>query len=110
MHSSSALVRLGVGLVLGYGLLLAEGSPVNAEIRSEGKKGLFTKVNGKIDGSCGSGVCKISGGVSAGKNLFTGSGSLIRVERLRVLSSIQSAEKMSSSVLLLPRVHLLISQ
>ena len=70
MHSSSALVRLGVGLVLGYGLLLAEGSPVNAEIRSEGKKGLFTKVNGKIDGSCGSGVCKISGGVSAGKNLF----------------------------------------
>ncbi|QNI83665.1 putative conserved secreted CHAT domain-containing protein [Synechococcus sp. RS9907] len=64
------MVRLGVGLVLGCGLLLAEGSPVNAGIRSEGKKGLFTKVNGKIDGSCGSGVCKISGGISAGKNLF----------------------------------------
>ena len=37
MHSSSALVRLGVGLVLGYGLLLAEGSPVNAEIGQKGK-------------------------------------------------------------------------
>ena len=70
MHSSSAVVRLGVGLVLGCGLLLAECSPANAEIRSEGKKGLFTKVNGKAFGSCRSGVCKISGGTSAGKNLF----------------------------------------
>ena len=70
MHSSSAVVRLGAGFVLGFGLLAAAVFPANAEIKLAGKKGLFTKVNGKIDGSCRSGVCKISGGTSAGKNLF----------------------------------------
>ena len=70
MHSSSAVVRLGAGLVLGFGLLAAAVPEAGAEIRAAGKKGLFTKVNGKTDGSCRSGICKISGGTSAGKNLF----------------------------------------
>ena len=70
MHSSSAVVRLGAGLVLGFGLLAGAVPEAGAEIRAAGRKGLFTKVNGKTDGSCRAGICKISGGTSAGKNLF----------------------------------------
>ena len=34
------------------------------------KNSLFTKVNGRRDKSCRSGICKISGGTSSGRNLF----------------------------------------
>ena len=70
MNSSSAVVRLSAGLALGLGLLTGAVPEAGAEIRAAGKKGLFTKVNGKMSGTCRSGICKISGGTSAGKNLF----------------------------------------
>ena len=70
MNSSTAVVRLVAGLVLGLGLLTGYVPEASAVIKAAGKKGLFTKVNGKTSGSCRSGICKISGGTAAGKNLF----------------------------------------
>ncbi|MGB1776495.1 MAG: hypothetical protein ACPHGV_09185, partial [Synechococcus sp.] len=70
MLTSSAVVRLSAGVALGFGLLAGVSLPANAEIKPAVKKGLLTKVNGKLNGSCRSGVCKITGGTSSGKNLF----------------------------------------
>ena len=57
------------------GLLLAafavgNGAPAFAEIRAPSKKGLKTEVNGLRGGRCSEGVCRIGGGINAGKNTF----------------------------------------
>ena len=70
VHSSADVIRLGAGLALVSGLLAGVVPPAAAEIKSAGKKGLSTKVNSRVGGSCRSGVCKITGGTSSGKNLF----------------------------------------
>ena len=46
-------------------------SPVMADVSgATGKSSLRTTINGKLNGSCNSGVCKVAGGTKAGKNLF----------------------------------------
>ena len=35
-----------------------------------GAQGLGTAVNGLVGGSCGAGLCQVSGGTAAGNNLF----------------------------------------
>ena len=46
-------------------------SPVMADVSgATGKSSLRTTINGKLNGSCNSGVCKVEGGTKAGKNLF----------------------------------------
>ena len=70
MPSSAAVVRLGLGLALGFGILADCGLEANAEIKAAGKKSLLTRVNGKSGRACHSGVCRVSGGTRSGKNLF----------------------------------------
>jgi CHAT domain-containing protein len=60
---------LGAGL--SFPCLLAGVPPAWSEVRGvEGTRSLGTVVNGVRDGSCGSGLCAVSGGTSAGSNLF----------------------------------------
>ena len=61
---------LGLGLSLGVSLLVLE-PPLRAEVRgAAGAKSLGTLVNGSRDGACGAGLCEVSGGTAAGRNLF----------------------------------------
>ena len=60
---------LGAGLSL-TGLLLGAGG-ASAEVKgAAGVRSLGTVVNGVKDGSCTAGLCGVSGGTGAGKNLF----------------------------------------
>ena len=58
-------------LLLAGAPLVASGSALAGEVRaSSGGLSLGTAVNGVADGSCGSGICDVSGGTAAGSNLF----------------------------------------
>ena len=64
------MVRFSVGATLGLWLLIWIPLAAHSEVRPAVKNSLFTKVNGRRDKSCRSGICKISGGTSSGRNLF----------------------------------------
>lgn len=58
--------------ILGLWTLLLAAAPAMAgEITATGgAQGLGTAVNGLVGGSCGAGLCQVSGGTAAGNNLF----------------------------------------
>ena len=70
-HHRSLRLRPLLGL-LGIALPLAA-LPVQADVKgADGPRGLGTMVNGVRGGSCGAGLCEVSGGTRAGRNLFHG--------------------------------------
>ena len=70
MLYSSLIVRFSAGAAFGLGLFILTSLSVRSEIEPAVKNSLLTKVNGRLDKSCRSGICKISGGTSSGRNLF----------------------------------------
>ena len=51
-------------------LLALSAAPVRADVASGGSGGLGTRINGVLGGRCSTGVCRIDGGVDAGRNRF----------------------------------------
>ena len=66
---SEKVIRFTLGVLLGMSAISYQ-TTVLAEIRAGRGKGLSTKVNGKKGGSCSKRICKISGGMKAGRNKF----------------------------------------
>ena len=69
MAAVPRLNGFGLGLLLAA-LAVGSGEAAFAEIRSSGKNGLKTEVNGLRGGRCTKGVCLIGGGTNAGKITF----------------------------------------
>ena len=67
---SGSVIRLSFGVLLGMVVVDIAHSSVQAEIQAGKGKGFATKVNGKKGGRCNSGVCRIGGGKSSGRNKF----------------------------------------
>ena len=70
MLSSSLAFRLSVGAAFGLSLFIWTINSARSEVKPAVTNSLFTHVNGRLDGSCSSGICKITGGTSSGRNLF----------------------------------------
>ena len=70
MLSSSLVFRFSVGAAFGLGLFIGTVNSARSEVKPAVTNSLLTKVNGRLDGSCRSGICKITGGTSSGRNLF----------------------------------------
>ena len=66
----SLIVRFSTGAAFGLGLLVLTSFPAHSEVEPAATNSLSTKVNGSLNQSCSSGICKISGGTSSGRNLF----------------------------------------
>ncbi|MBM5800717.1 MAG: hypothetical protein FJ077_07750, partial [Cyanobacteria bacterium K_DeepCast_35m_m2_023] len=61
---------MAVPLLLGGVWLGAGVEAAQAQVTGQGPGGLNTAVNGVVGGSCGSGLCQVSGGTVGGNNLF----------------------------------------
>ena len=70
MLCSSLRVRFSIRAAFGLGLLILTSFPAHSEVEPAVTNSLSTKVNGSLNESCRSGICKISGGTPSGKNLF----------------------------------------
>ena len=70
MLSSSLAFRFSVGAAFGLSLFIWTINSARSEVKPAVTNSLFTHVNGRLDGSCSSGICKITGGTSSGRNLF----------------------------------------
>ena len=57
---------LGAFVLLGFNFS-GQSSPALADVKVDQNSGLSSKVNGRLDGSCKAGTCRISGGRRSGR-------------------------------------------
>ena len=86
-----------------FGLGLVQPLDAFAEVRAAGgRKGLSTRVNGKRDGRCNSGVCRISEGSKSGRHRF------YRLSRLNTRGKIRSIRFDSATLMSYFQAHTLL--